>query len=77
MMNDLSIVTIDGEDQIFHLRDYPKCKNGEPEFYTYVLEAKDKKLKQYWTDLINEKLWEQLKQYKGNIKKHTRKTVQN
>lgn len=64
-MDDLSIVTFDAQPLIIHLKDYTRCKNGNAEQYTFILEAKSNKVKQTWQDQIEKRLWEQLSKYKG------------
>lgn len=66
-MTDLSIVTSEKEPLIIHLKDYSKCKRapGSEIHHTFTLEAKSPKLKQFWTENIEKRLWEQLNKWKG------------
>ncbi|GJQ86150.1 hypothetical protein Trydic_g13431 [Trypoxylus dichotomus] len=68
-MNDLSIAIVDGDLQTFQLIDYPKCKRNK-EDGVYIFEAKDKKTRDNWGELIKGRLWAQLKKYKDQSKSY-------
>lgn len=64
-MSDLSLAKFEDKPCIFHLRDYPKYKKANNDGVTYVLEADTPKLKNEWTQAIEDKLWSQLQKAKG------------
>lgn len=71
-MEDLTITTFEGEPHIFHLKNFPECKKGNAAQYTYILEAKQQKVKELWAHTIEERLWQQLSRFKGRFdRKHS------
>lgn len=64
-MEDLTITTFEGEPFMFHLKNFPECKKGNAEQYTFVLQSKLQKVKEIWAEAIEKRLWEQLNKFKG------------
>lgn len=62
---DLRIATFD--DLTIHLTDFTKTKRRNSSKYTYVLDAKNYKLKAAWKKQIEEILWKQMQKIKGNF----------
>ncbi|XP_050302333.1 uncharacterized protein LOC126740386 isoform X3 [Anthonomus grandis grandis] len=68
--NDLRIATFD--DSTLHLTDYTKTKRRNSSKYTYILDAKNSKLKLAWKEQIEDILWKQMKKMKENtLKEYT------
>lgn len=67
-MTELTMMAPEEEPTIFYLKNFPKCKKGNSSRYTYTLEAKSPKLKQFWSEAIEKRLWEQLNRCRGRSK---------
>ncbi|KAL1513473.1 hypothetical protein ABEB36_002879 [Hypothenemus hampei] len=70
--HDLRIATFENNNTI-HLTDFTKTKRRNSTKYTYVLDAKNVKLKNTWKQQIEEILWKQMEK----IKEKTLKQYQN
>lgn len=66
-MDDLRIATF--EDGTIHLIDFPKSKRHRfnSQRYTFVLETKIDKIRNFWRETIEQMLWQQLAIEKGKI----------
>lgn len=70
-MTDLVIMPTEKEPLLIKLESYSKNK-GDPNLkdrHTYVLEAKSPRMKQFWTENIEKRLWDQLNKWKGSSNK--------
>lgn len=68
-MTDLILVPSQNEPLTIKLENYSKTKRSSPkpkDQCIYVLEAKSPRIKQFWTENIEKRLWEQMNKWKGN-----------